>query len=131
MNKLEKRRHVYITQSELNDSIMVAIEEIDNYLEESFNLETLSSDIILYFSDAGNVMLGREVVGTDSQIKHHPKISVKDYDSISFDFSEIEITSLENLIMQIDSQSLGPCRVVIKNKNLFSASIYSFKSLEK
>jgi hypothetical protein len=131
INKLENRRHVYIDLPDLETSFSVIIEEIDSYLEESFNLDTLSSDFIIYYSRGGVLMLGREVVGTDSQIKHHPSIKVKDYGPVECSTFNFTISSLKNLVSQIEENNIRQCRVKIKNKNLFQAEVYNFTSLEK
>lgn len=132
MNRMQNRRHLYIEIPHSSTSFTKEIEIIDNYIEGAFNLDALASDIIIYINRNDKYfMVGREIIGTDTEIKHHESLKIKDYGSASFDKTSFEIDSLPRVLEFFSKNEMDLCRVVLKSNDLFHADVYSFFNLEK
>ena len=127
MNKLLNRRHLYLPTKNLN-GITNLIEQIDEYLSYSKNLEATSSGIFIYMNTSEEFMVGREIMGHDSQIQHHDQLRIQDYGSSPILRAEkVIVKSYEELTFKISSMQAEAVKVVrAETSNLFEFTISLF-----
>jgi len=98
MNKLMNRRHIYQITNHWND-LTLALENVDNYIHHSKALSYSTANIIVYgvVGDGNQLLVGREVVGVESDLKHHTEIFLKDYQYTKTKTRESEFNSYDEL----------------------------------
>ena len=129
-NKMLNRRFVGLELSKTVVSISQLVETVDNYILNSYNLDQLTQNIFIY-GISENLFVGREVIGTDSQLKHHSELILKDFPASFFELLEVEINSFQEAVDIAKQRDFDFFRIELDFNNLFKAKIYFLESLEK
>ncbi|MDH5414342.1 MAG: hypothetical protein OEW87_09405 [Flavobacteriaceae bacterium] len=78
------RRHVYkevgasFFSTNLN-ILMPAIESVNEYIRCAQHLDVVDDSVTIYFDRSKTMMVGREVIGFDTQIQYHDDLKIHDY----------------------------------------------------